>query len=188
MTLADVLAVAAGLAIAGAGFASLSVILAVLFPEAVTRARSRAEARPGRSLAIGGAAAVAAVLAAGAFLGAPLPPLRAGAVITILGVFTLAVLGGAGLSAGLGRRSRGAVNMREVAGPIGLRDMLRGALLLESAALLPLVGWFVVLPAALLLSLGAGIGTVLFRAPASVATPTVESAVPPPAAAQNARA
>jgi len=66
--------------------------------------------------------------------------------------------------------------------------MLRGALLLESAALLPLVGWFVVLPAALLLSLGAGIGTVLFRAPASLATPTVEATVPPPASAQNARA
>jgi hypothetical protein len=185
MTLADVLAVVAGLAIAGAGFASLSVILAVLFPEAVSRARSRAEARPGRSIAIGAAAVFAAVLAVGAFLGAPFPPLRAGAVLTLLGVLTLAVLGGAGLSDALGRRSRSA--LRGESGSIGLRDMLRGVLLLESAALLPIVGWFVVLPAALLLSLGAGIGTILFRSPA-LTVPTAKSAVPPPAAAQNARA
>ena len=157
MTLADVLAVAAGLAIAGAGFASLSVILSVLAPRAVTRARDQAERRPGRSIFLGVAAAIATALTAGAFLKAPAPPLHVGGVFTVLFALALAVVGGAGLSSALGVR---AVSSRP-GGPPSVRDLLRGALLLESASLLPLVGWFVVLPAALLLSLGAGVATVL---------------------------
>lgn len=155
MTLADVLAVAAGLAIAGAGFASLSVILSVLLPRAVSRARDQAERRPGRSVAIGALAAVTTAIAAGAFWRAPAPPLHVGAVFTILFALGLGVLGGAGLSAALGLRAV------QGSGPAGVRDLLRGALLLESAALLPLVGWFIVLPASLLLALGAGVATLL---------------------------
>lgn len=167
MTLADVLAVAAGLAIACAGFASLSVILAVLFPGAVARARHRAEARPGLSVGLGALYAFASAIAGSAFLKAPAPPLRGGAILVFLAAATLAVLGGAGLSGALGQRSRGSA-----AAPAGIRDMLRGALLLESAALLPLVGWFVVLPAAILLALGAGIMTILPLAPARPRTAT----------------
>jgi hypothetical protein len=157
MTLADVLAVAAGLAIAGAGFASLSVILSVLAPRAVARARDQAERRPGRSIFLGLAAAVATALTVGAFLEAPAPPLHAGAVLALLAALALAVLGGAGLAGALGVRATEGSGPR----PVSVRDLLRGALLLESASLLPLVGWFVVLPAALLLSFGAGVATLL---------------------------
>jgi hypothetical protein len=163
MTLADVLAVAAGLVIAGAGFASLSVILAVLFPAAVARARLRAETRPGASAGIGAAAAFGAVVGGAIFLKAPLPPLHLGAVGAFLIASSLAVRGGAGLAAALGQRSR--AGAPAAPGPAGILDLLRGALLLEAASLLPLVGWFVVLPAALFVSLGAGIASVFSREP-----------------------
>jgi len=181
MTLADVLAVAAGLAIAGAGFASLSVILGVLFPRAVARARFRAEARPGRSVALGAGFAFASAIVGSAFLKAPAPPLQGGAILVFLTAATLAVLGGAGLSGSLGRRARGAPSDGSAS---SIRDMLRGALLLESAALLPLVGWFVVLPTAVLLSLGAGIATVLFRTPRPV-EPTSPATAPAAASAAS---
>ena len=53
MTLADVLAVIAGLSIAGAGFASMSVILSLFAPGAVERAGGRIADRMGRSFLLG---------------------------------------------------------------------------------------------------------------------------------------
>jgi hypothetical protein len=110
-------------------------------------------------VAVGAIAVIATAVVAGAFLNAPAPPLHAGAIFATLSALAFAVLGGAGLSAALGVRAanRGGSG----GGPAGIQDLLRGALLLESAALLPLVGWFVVLPASLLLALGAGVATLV---------------------------
>ena len=158
MTLADVLAVVAGLAIVGSGFASTSVVLSLLFPRAVGRACGRLEERLGRSLLLGLLLLMTLVLGIGRLLQAAPAPAHLAAIAALLGGFSLAVVGGAGLAASVGRRSRVGAE-----GPVGVRDLLRGAILLEGAVLLPLVGWFVVLPVALLASLGAGFLTVFRR-------------------------
>ncbi len=169
MTLADVLAALAGLAIAGAGFASISVILSLFVPNAVERAGARIANRLARSLGLGLLLFLGVLILAGSLLKVPFPLARLAAIGAILGGFSLAVLGGAAMAATLARRSRASVEA-----PVGLRDLLRGVFLLETAVLLPIVGWFVVLPAAFLISLGAGFHAVLRRGvPAATAAAPV---------------
>ena len=169
MTLADVLAVLSGLAIAGAGFASISVILTLFASGAVERAALRVAHRPGRALGLGMLLFLAVVIGAGNLLKVPSPLARLAAIGIVLAGFSLAVLGAAAAAATLARRSRASGE-----GPLGLRDLLRGVFLLETAVLLPIVGWFVVLPTAFFVSLGAGLHAVLWRSsprPAPVAVP-----------------
>jgi hypothetical protein len=157
MTLADVLAVVSGLALGGAGFASFSIVLLLISPRTVDRAAAKASERPGRSLLSGVAAFLLLFVGVTGLLKAPGGPKPFVALVFLLGALTLAAIGGAGLAAGLGRR------WRKSSGEARLTDVALGALLLEGAAALPLVGWFVVAPAALLFALGTGLRTVLFR-------------------------
>lgn len=156
MTLADVLAVLAGLLIAGAGFASVSLILSLLRPNLVERAARRIADRPGRSLATGSLLFLALLIVVGTFLKGPSPLARLAGIGAILFGLSLAVLGGAGMAAALARRLRA-----PVAGAPGISEILRGVFVLESAVLLPIVGWFVVLPSAFVISLGAGLHAIL---------------------------
>ena len=93
------------------------------------------------------------------------------AVAFVLCGFSLAVLGGVAMASALARRARAG---DAADAPLTLRDLLRGVFLLETAVLLPIVGWFVVLPTTFLISLGAGFHSVLRRhAPASGVTAPV---------------
>ena len=165
MTLADVLAVVFGLAIAGAGFACLSVILRMLLPATLERAGARAVERPGRSAGLGLLTFFGSLIVWGALLKVPSTPARLAAIVSILCGLSLAVLGAAALAIELGRRSAARAN--ETA---SLRDLLRGVFLLEGAALFPIVGWFVVFPSAFLICLGSGVQAVFGRR-AHVAVP-----------------
>ena len=79
-----------------------------------------------------------------------------------------ASLGGAGLAAVMGHRlSKGPVSTLTPAA------LLRSAVALELAAIVPLVGWFVLLPLLSLLSVGAAILAVLRPAPARRPAPAV---------------
>lgn len=170
MTLADVLAVISGLALAGAGFASLAVILSLLKPRALERAGARAIERPVVSASLGLLIFFASTVVWGTLLKVPVPPARLLAVAGILTMLCLAALGGAGLASRLGRAYAGRT------GPAtSLDGVLRGVFLLEGAALLPIVGWFVVLPAAFLVCLGAGFHAALWRR-----TPQAAAAAPVP--------
>jgi hypothetical protein len=170
MTLADVLAVLAGLAIAGGGFASLSLILSLLAPGAVDRAAERVARRPGRSLGLGLLMLLAVLVFAGSVLKVPSPLARLAGLAAVLFGLSLAVLGGAGMAATLAKRLRG-----PSAGALGVREMLRGVFVLESAVLLPILGWLVVLPSAFLISLGAGLHALLRRgSPAAVTAPAAQ--------------
>jgi hypothetical protein len=170
MTLADVLTAIAGLALAGAGFASMAVILALVMPATVERATARIANRKGLSFALGLLALFALMTLAGRLMKTPSPPARLAAFVLILGGLATALLGGVALARALARR------LRETEGPIGLRDLLRGVFLLETAVLLPIVGWLVVLPIAFLISLGAGLQSLWPGAhrPATAASPAAE--------------
>jgi hypothetical protein len=160
MTLADVLAVVSGLSIAGAGFASMSVILSLFAPRAVERARGRIANRMGRSFLLGLLLFLAVLTVAGRLLKAAWPGAHIAALALILCGFSLAALGGVAMASALARRAR-AGSAAEV--PLTLRDLLRGVFLLETAVLLPIVGWFVLLPTTFFISLGAGLHSALRR-------------------------
>jgi hypothetical protein len=171
VTLADVLTAVASLAIAGAGFASMAVILSLFMPGAVGRATARIANRKGLSFAIGLVGLFALLSLAGALLKVPSPAARIAAILVILGGLATALLGGVALARTLAAR------VRIAEGPLGLRDLLRGVFLLETAVLLPIVGWFLVLPAAFLISLGAGFLSLWPRASRAAAiTSPAESA------------
>jgi len=159
MTLADVLAVISGLALGGAGFACLSVILSLLAPRAVQRAGARATERPFLSAGLGLLIFLGSAVVWGTLWKIPFPPARLLAVAGILAGFCFAALGGAGLASTLGGAYAGRT------GAAATRDdVLKGVFLLEGAALFPIVGWFVMLPAAFLVCLGAGLHVAVTRA------------------------
>lgn len=165
MTLADVLAILAGLSIVGVGFACLAAILGMLVPNALGRAEARAAERPWRSLVLGLLVFLGALVLFGGLVKSGGAARLAAAAVVLAGL-SLAVLGGAAMASRLGRRSR-----RDETRPASPDDLLRGVLLLEGAALFPIVGWFVVLPAAFLVSLGAGFhAAIRRRAPGAAVT------------------
>jgi hypothetical protein len=162
--MADVLAVVVALAVFGVGFPALLTLASLCFPGAVDRAERNAGVRPVRSLVLG-AAALFVVVAAAAVLGNALggPGKLLGAV-GLLGGLGVAMVGGAGLA----RHLAGAYRRQTGSGP-RVPDVVAGAVLLELASALPLAGWFVVLPAAFLVMLGAGCAAVLRWRPRAAA-------------------
>lgn len=146
MSLGDVLLVLGLLAAHGVALPGLSVTWSLLCPRIVARSRERLARGPGRSFLVGlGATAAAALLVPVGFGLGPLPG------FFVLGlVLALASVGGAGLAALLGERLRAE---GVAATPTGA--LLRGAVALELAVAVPLVGWFVILPLGTVAMLGA---------------------------------
>lgn len=170
MIMADVLKIA--LLVVGTLVVLVSYWLAAhaLFPRAVERARASYDARPVRATLLG--AAVAAPLALG---GLALLSAAANPALKLLGVVLLAIpsllglLGSAGLAERLGV---GLPAPDDAARP--WRRVLRGGAVLALTFLLPVVGWFGVLPWALVSGVGAAVLALRGRRPgvARHVTPT----------------
>lgn len=122
-----------------------------LFPTTVERARLAYAARPLRLTLLGAAAAVPLLIVGIALLtSAPQGPLKLlGGVIAGVPLL-LGLVGSAGLSERMGR---GLVHADDARTP--WRRSLRGAIVLALTFLLPVIGWFVILPATLLSGCGA---------------------------------
>lgn len=141
------LLIALGLALPG-----LALTWGLLCPTIVARSRLRLERTPGRTFAAGlGALAGGGLLVGLAFAGGPVPGWFA------LGLLlTLASVGGAGMAALLGERLRAEGGTYTPAGAL-----LRGAVALELAVIVPVIGWFVILPLGTVAMLGAATGALL---------------------------
>jgi hypothetical protein len=140
----------------GIAFPGLLVAWTLLLPDLVGRAGLRLARTPGRCLGLGaGWLAVCLVLFA-VLLAVPGLGVALG-WFGIVGLFTIASIGAAGLAVLMGDRLR---QGGTVASPVGAA--LRGAIALELAAIFPLIGWFVVLPVIALSALGAA-GFALLR-------------------------
>jgi hypothetical protein len=134
---------------------ALLVGIALVFRESAASARGRLEARPGHALAVG---ALVGLVAGG--LGTVFANLPNGLVKLIgwallLGLTALAALGGGGMALLVGARIQDASPRLSPFGALG-----RGAGLLIAAGLVPLLGWFLVVPLSLLAALGAGASAV----------------------------
>ena len=160
MTFGDVLAIALVVVVSVVTLWAGIAAFAVLFS-----ARARAAARglcdaPGRQIAVGAGFALAAGIVSVILM-------TKGGPVSIVGFALLAaalsvgVLGSAGLALVVGDRLRA---QDAALSPLGAT--LRGAALCVAAGLIPVIGWFFVMPVALLASLGAGV-SVLFAKPRS---------------------
>lgn len=154
MTIGDILAVIAALMLLAATWGATILLTAMLFPQRVERSREELMAHPGRCFWRGtGVTAVIALLAVST-LGHP-GPFR---LISLLLWGTLAGFGAIG----------GAAIARIVSLRIGgegseltpFARLTRSVALSVGAGFLPVIGWFVIAPAALLLSAGAAVSAM----------------------------
>jgi hypothetical protein len=158
MTIGDVLAVIAAVSLLGASWAATLLLAALAFPERTLRAQQRVEAAPGACLLRGLLALLVIGLPALALGQSPAGPVRLVAGALWAGLAAIAALGGAGVVRLLGERIESAGTQMPP-----FAALTRATLLFVTAGFLPLVGWFLVVPAAALVSLGGGF--CVLRAP-----------------------
>lgn len=177
MTIGDILAVIAAVFLVGATWAATILLTALAFPVKAAQAQAKIVAAPGASLARGLALFLLIGLLAAAFWSHPGPArLIGGAFWALLG--TLAAVGSAGIARLVSERIQAVgSHMNPFA------TLTRGTILYVAAGFLPIIGWFLVAPIALLLSLGGGVAALWGRKEAPPAPNTggarVEEAISP---------
>ncbi len=151
----------------GLAFPGMLTAWWLLFPGVVGRSAVRLERSPWKAFWTGAAALVLAFIPIVILLALPFGPAKflgwAGALLLL----AFSSLGSAGLAAHLGLRlSQRSGALSPAAG------FVRGAFVLEMAVLFPLIGWFLVLPLTVFISLGAALlGFVSRAAPEVVSGP-----------------
>lgn len=154
MTIADVLAVVVGLALLCGGLAALAVLLQTIFPDAIARASRHAGDKPVRMGLLGGFSFFLFLFFIVVF--GKLPGIgHLLALLTLLTGLSIAMIGGAGV---IRRLSEKLPQGQHSQGFIGL---FQSAAILELTFLIPLVGWFVILPVTFAVMLGTGLRTLL---------------------------
>jgi hypothetical protein len=174
--MADVSAIFGILLSLGIVFPGLLTAWWLLFPATVERARLRLDRTPWQCFWLGGVAAAGLVIPVAVLLALPVGLAKLAGWGTISLALAVASLGAAGLAAKMARR------LREDGGaPLG--SFVRAAVALELAAAFPVLGWFIVIPLAIVTALGASLFALLRWTPAPVPeTATGLSAAPTQAA------
>jgi hypothetical protein len=171
-SVADVYAVFGTMLALGIAFPGLLTGSWLLFPEAVGRAGTRITTTPFRSFFFGVAGVLLTAILVAILNAMPFGLAKLLAVLLAFSAFGVATLGAAGLAVRLGDR------LRDHASPSMSRAgaVVRGAVVLEMAAVFPLVGWFLVIPGVLLMGFGAGIFALLRWMPRPRLAPMREAA------------
>src|SRR5688500_4595018 len=148
--MADIAAVFGILISLGIAFPGMLAAFWLLFPATVERARLRLERTPWRCFWLGGVIMALTVIPVVILLALPLGPAKFLGWTIIVLVVSLSSIGFAGLAATMGERlaSRSANSSAAAA-------FVRGAVALELAMIFPAFGWFVILPLAVVVALGA---------------------------------
>jgi hypothetical protein len=134
-----------------AGLAGLMVWTALLFATPVTRARELLEARPWRCLGTGLLLTALLITPAIALLQAKHGGAKVGGWVLLLGTASMLAVGLTGMANLLGERLR---SMSPGITPLG--GLVRGAITIEFAMLVPFFGWFLFTPLVAVTVLGAG--------------------------------
>jgi hypothetical protein len=130
-----------------------------LFPDAVRRARAQYSSRAVRITAVGLVVGIPIfILGAALVTQAPNPILKLAGGFIAAGPVLIGLLGSAGLSERIGIGLATADDERHP-----WRRTLRGGVVLSLTFLLPLVGWFIVLPWTVVSGFGAAIGALRSR-------------------------
>ena len=123
-----------------------------LFPDFVDRCRQRIQASPFQHFLLGLALAVPVVGGGVALLNAPSPALKfPGAALLILLALS-GLVGSTGLAAQIGAGLASPADQSQA-----WRRVLRGGIVLGLTFILPVAGWFLILPVSLIMGCGAAI-------------------------------
>lgn len=155
MTLAQVQAAVAVVAILIGTWAGLLIGIALLLPKHAAKAEMALELTPWRSFLIGLGMLLPIVISV-VLIGSPVGALKVVGFLALLGLTGAISLGASGLALLMGRR------IGEMSGAkTSFGALVRGSLVFSMAMGFPYIGWFLFLPVSLVISLGAGV-TALF--------------------------
>ncbi len=154
MTIGDVLAVIAMVMLVGAAWAATILVVALAFPAKVAQTEAKMTASPGRCLARGLGVVAAVGLLAAICANGP-GPVKLLLTLLLSGLGIVAALGSAAMTRLLAAR------IDAMGSPMTpFASLTRASVLYVVMGFLPGIGWFAVLPAALLLSVGSGVAAL----------------------------
>jgi hypothetical protein len=148
--MSDVTAIFGILLTLGIVFPGLLTSLWLIFPATVGRARTRLERTPWQCFWLGGVFTAVFSIPIVILIALPFGPAKFAGFALMSVALTVAALGAAGLAAKMGDHLTQNANGLSRAGAF-----VRGAVALELAAGFPIIGWLIILPLAVVLSLGA---------------------------------
>jgi hypothetical protein len=155
------------------------LLAAALFPDALRRSRRAYDERSGRLTVIGVMTTLPALLIGASLLQqGPHPLLKLLGGVLVGAPVALGLVGSAGLCDRIGAGLPGDADAR-----LPWRRVLRGGVVLSFAFVLPVIGWFVLLPWTLVSGVGASLGAwrAARRAAVSSTLPPAEAAARPQA-------
>lgn len=155
--MADMYAIFGSLIVLGVSYPALLAVWWLLFPDRVEKTRLRITETPRRSLGLGALTVLAAAVPGVVLFALPSQLSQILAWIWVVILLGAASLGAAGIAAELGLR----LNWKNDGAFLSAGAFLRGALLWELAAVFPLIGWLLIIPLGMLISLGGLTGSIL---------------------------
>jgi len=156
--MADIYAIFGSLIFLGITYPALLTAWRLLFPGAVQRSRERIVGTPWKCFGLGTAGLAGAVIPGLILFNLPSQAAQLLAWIWLVFLLSLSSMAAAGLAAELGSR----LQQSSSEPTSGAGATLRGAFLLELSSAFPVIGWLLILPVGLLVTLGAGV-FALFR-------------------------
>jgi hypothetical protein len=170
--MADISAIFFILLIIGTAFPAMLTAWWLLFPSLVARAHSRVEKTPWSAFWLGLILMIAVTLPIVILLALPFGPAKFIGWILLGAAFAISTIGAAGIAAHLGAR------LSKHSSVTPLNGFICGAVILELAAFIPVIGWLFVWIPLILISLGVTGFALLNRPPREKTQP---SATPQPA-------
>lgn len=147
----------------------LLVALNLLLPKVTQNTAARLAKTPGRSFILGVPVTAAFLLWIAITSQIPFGPVRATAFLAALAGMGLGTIGAAGMARVLGER------LKPMSDPAStLTSLVRGAVVYELACLFPIVGWFLFIPLAGVLVMGAAVFGVLGWLPRPQIQPNIQ--------------
>jgi hypothetical protein len=168
MTMSDTLIVISLIAGFGTALTAAGLLFHALMPSWVKRAEQRARTAPAKSVALGVILGLVLFAAAVALVQHPHAAVKMAGVGLLFTELVFAFAGMAGVARFLGSRLPSPADAERP-----WKAVIRGWVVLYLASLLPVLGWFVFLPVALLTGFGAALlGLAAPKAPARIAAPS----------------
>lgn len=131
---------------------ALLVALNLLLPKVTANTATRLAKTPGRSFVLGVPVTAAFLLWIAITSQVPFGPIRATAFLAGIAGMGLGTIGAAGMARALGERLKSLSDT-----PSTLTSLVRGAVVYELACLFPIVGWFLFIPLAGIMVIGAAV-------------------------------
>lgn len=166
MLLGDVLAVVALIGVGALAQWAMYLTFGFLFRRKSVTAQAIVERGPGTAVYVGLVTVLLMTVIGLAIYALPNPITKVVGLTILMTMLGLAGLGGSGIARLISERIR-----NEDPDVKALPAMVRGSLYLTLACLLPLLGWFLIVPGLLVVGAGAGVQAIFMRTPEPIAPP-----------------